>query len=82
MSLLCNSRAAEETYCMGCKENGIKTQREGLGNLKHWLKPLVLPPAEIANDCKLSSDRCSVMALVHVLLHKYMHHSSAAIKPA
>ena len=74
MSLLCNSRA-EETYSMGCKENGIKTQREGLGDLKHWLRPLVLPPAETANDCKLSSDRCSVMAPVHVLLHKCVHHS-------
>lgn len=41
MSLLCYSRAAEESYSMGCKEDGVKTQREGLDNSKHWLRPLV-----------------------------------------
>lgn len=41
MSLLCYSRAAEEPYSMGCKEDGVQTQREGLDNLKDWLGPLV-----------------------------------------
>lgn len=41
MSLLCYGRAAEESYCMGCKEDGVKTQRNGLDIVKHWLRPLV-----------------------------------------
>lgn len=41
MSLLCYSRAAEEPHSMGCKEDGVKAQRQGLDNWKCWLGPLV-----------------------------------------
>lgn len=41
MSLLCYNRTAEESYSMGCKEHKLKTQRKGLDNWKHWLRPLV-----------------------------------------
>jgi len=41
MSLLCYSRAAEESHSIGCKEDGVKTQRGGLDNSKQRLRPLV-----------------------------------------
>lgn len=32
--------AVEEPPSVGCKEDGVKAQRQGLGNWRRWLRPL------------------------------------------